>query len=813
MAAFCKDLQHAARLLRNAPAFTIATVLVLALAIGANTAMFSILDTWLLRPLHFANADQLVMILRYDLTHPDATPIFDFARDHADWKGRIQSFQSFGGMFWRGFTLTGAGAAESFSGMIVTADLFPTLGSPAELGRVFTPADLAGPPVIVISHQFWQHRFAGARDILGRSLALNGKSYRIIGVMPPKFSLRMENQPFDPSILALIQPGDPAYNMTAMSPLAIIARLKPGVSIAAARAELSALQTKIDATHPDLLLRSGVLMDRLQDDNLRFVRTSLFTLAGAVLFVLLIACANVAGLLLGRTSGRRRELAVRSALGSGQGRLVAQLLTESLLLAALGGVAGVLLAYAGVRGFVAMNPFDQLPPDAIALDGRALAFALALVFATTALFGVAPALKASRTDPGEFLKSRGPAGAIRMRSGQSALSILQIALSLILLSGAALMAKTLVELHARSLGYRADRVTVAELTLPVAQYAGQVDRISRFDDRLLSNVAALPGVQSAAIGSVRPPATGPGIYVRAEGQSAPAEMGLPKYYEQIVTPGFFDTLSIPLIAGRRFTEHDNAGSQSVAVVSELLAHDLFPAADPIGRRIQIRKDGSWLTIVGVARDLRTIFYNTLNAKLTPYVFVPLRQATGPELSTTGAGVYLFVRATGGSLTMPAIRRQVDAVDHDVPIGDFMPLSRMVAQATSQPRMRTALVGGFAGVALLLAAIGIYGLIAQNTAQRTAEIGIRMALGARPGDVLAMLVRQAVVIGALGIALGIAGALALARVLAGFLYGIAATDPVVYFAVAIAVLAAASAAAYFPARRAARVDPTVALRDE
>lgn len=813
LARLLTDLRHAGRLLRGAPAFSIATVAILALAIGINTAMFSIVNTWMFRPLHFADANQLVMVLRYDLEHPDGTPFFAFARDHAEWKGRLQSFQNFGGMFWRSFTLTGRGEAESFNGMILTDDLFPTLGSAAELGRVFNSADLSGPPVIVLSHSFWQQHFAGSRDVLGRELALNGKPYRIIGVMPPSFSLRMENQPFDPAILALIQPGDADYNATAMSPLAIIGRLKPGVSIDAAKAELSALQSKLDATHTGLPAHMGILIEKLRDDNMRFVRTSIFTLAGAVVFVLLIACANVAGLLLGRTSTRRRELAVRAALGSGRGRLVSQLLTESLLLALIGAALGLLLAYGGVRGFVAINPFSLLPPDPISIDGRALGFAVALVFATTLLFGAAPALKASRIDPGEFLKSRGQSGAVRMRSGQSVLSVLQVALSLLLLTGAALMAKTLVKLRVQSLGYRTDQVTVAQLTLPGAEYGGHPDRVSRFNDRLLEKVAGLPGVQSAAMGSVRPTATGPGVYVLAEGQSPPAQLGLPTEYEQIVTPGFFDTLEIPLIAGRKFSERDSAASQKVAVVSDTLAQKLFGGADPIGRRIRIRKDGPWLTIVGMVASIRTLFYNTLSPTVTPFVFIPAAQVEGPVFNPRGTEAYLFLRGSGNSITMPVIRRQVDAVDRDVPMGDFMPLANMVAEATAQARMRTALVGGFAGVALLLAAIGIYGLIAQNTAQRTGEIGIRMALGARPGDVLGMVVRQAVVIAGVGIALGVAGGLALARVLAGFLYGIAATDATVYVAVAIAVIAAASAAAYLPARKAARVDPTVALRYE
>ena len=795
-----------------APGFTITTVVILALAIGANTAMFSILNAWLLRPLHFPNANQLVIVLRRDLSRPNSLPYFPFYRDQADWRGRLRSFQSFGGMFWRTFTLTGRGEAESFFGMIVTNGLFETLGRTPELGRVFTSADRTGPPMVVVSYQFWQRRFGGTHDVIGRPLELNGKAYQIIGVMPESFSLRMENQATEPQIMALIQPGEPAYEGSGLGPLAIVGRLKPGVSIAAAEAELSSLQNAIDASYPDLPRHMGVLINGMRDDNIRFVRTSLVTLAGAVVFVLLTACANVAGLLLGRGSARRRELAVRSALGSGRARLVAQLLTESLVLAGAGGVAGVLVAYAAVRGFVALNPFDLLPPDAITVDGRVLAFALLLVLTTTLLFGAAPALQASRVDLADVLKSRTAAGAPGMRSGRGVLATLQVALSLMLLTGAFLMGKTLLTIRSQPLGFRIDQVTAAELTLPGRAYGSDARKLNRFYDSLLARITRLAGVQSAAIGSVRPLALGPGVNLAVEGREESGGRDLPAYHEQVVTPGYFDTLAIALIEGREFTDRDIAESSRVAILSELAARQLFPGNDPIGRRIRTRKDSSWLTIVGVVGDIRTIFYNTLDAKLTPFVYVPARQAEQLTFNPIGQDVFLFVRSAA-PVSMTTIRREVDSIDRDVPVSELMTMSERVAKETSQPRMRTWILGGFAVIALALAAIGIYGLMAQNVAQRTGEIGIRMALGAQPGDVLGMVVRQALVIAGTGIALGLSAGLALARLLSGFLYGIAATDGAVYVVVAVTVLTAASIAAYVPARRASRVDPMVALRDE
>ena len=807
-----KNIRYAARVLRNAPAFTAATVLILALAIGVNTAMFSIVDSWFLRPLHFKNADELVIVLRKDLTHPNELPFFDFYRDLNDWKGRVEAFQGLGGMFWRQFTLTGAGETEQFNGMIVTAGLFETLGSTAQLGRVFTSADLNGGPVVVISHQFWQRRFGGAGDMVGRSLTLNDKAYRVIGILPPSFSLRMENQPFDPNVLALAQPGEPQYSGTATGPLAIIGRLKPGVSMQSAEAELSGVQTSIDAKNPDAPKRVGVFLTGLQDDNMRFVRTSLLTLVAAVGFVLLVACANVAGLLMGRASMRRRELAVRSALGAGRGGLVSQLLTESLLLAATGGALGLLLAYGVIRGFVAANPFALLPPDPIGIDLRVLAFALGLVCLTTIVFGTAPALQASRVDPGDFLKSRGSGAAARMRSGRGALAIFQIALSLVLLAGSALMARKLLSVRSQPLGFDTARVSVVELTLPRAELSSSPEHINAFYSQLLARVSALPGVDAAAIGNVRPLAGGPRVFIEVEGRDETPAVGMPDSHEIIVTTGYFSTLSIPILEGRGFTDADAGAEPGVTVVSEMVARRLFPGADALGHRIRTRKDGPWLTIVGVAGTVRTIFYNTLHTDPSPDIFVAAAQTNRAVFNPIGQNVWLFVRGQS-PMTMAMVRREVDAIDRNVAVGAVNALAGMIAGATDQPRIRTVLVGGFGVLALILAAIGIYGLLAQSTTERTPEIAIRMAIGARPADVLGMILKQALAITTAGIALGVSGAILLARVLSAFLYGIPPVDPVAYTVVVLAVIAAGVGAAYVPARRASRVDPMAGLRHE
>jgi len=811
MGALVRDLQYAFRVLRRSPAFTATTVLILALAIGANTAMFSIVDAWFFHPLHFKDSDQVVIALRGDLKHPGAIPVFDFYRDYLEWKPAVRSFQGMSAMFWHDFAITGAGEAAHFLGLNVTTDILDTLGVAPELGRTFMASDLTGPPAVIIGHQLWQERFGGSRDIIGRILTLNAKSYTVIGVLPPKFSLRMENQATDPPILALMRPDDPDYGPDSLDPVAVIARLKPNVDIATAQAELFTIQMALDAQHPKMLRGFGVFLTRLQADNARFIRTSLITLMAAVGFVLLIACANVAGLLLGRAAHRQREMALRAALGSGRRRLIAQLLTESLVLGFVGGGLGLLFAYAGVRGFSAANPFNQLPPDPIGIHGRTLAFALVLALVNTVLFGAAPALRASRVDLSTFLKSRG--AGTRIGSGRNALVVVEIALSLVLLTGTALVTRALLKLMtATALGFRPEHVEVANLTMPPGPYSTDHNRLMEFYDQVLERISAMPGVQSATLSTVGPLNNGQFNNMTVAGRPAPPPDEAPRFEQQVITPRYFDVLSTPLLRGRSFTDRDTETSQQVAIVNETVARTEFAGTDPVGQRIRMGPDGPWRTIVGVSGTVRTIFYNTLVAKAPLSIYVPARQASKPGFNPDEQRVWLLAK-TMRPLTLTEVRKQIDSADPTVPVGKLRNMEQVVSEATGQPRLRTMLLGGFALLALVLSAIGVYGLIAQNTAQRTNEIGIRMALGAGSGDVLRMVIRQGLSIAAVGIAVGIAGALALGRILSAFLYGVSATDLASYGIVTAIVLAVAALAAYIPARRASRVDPLVALRYE
>jgi putative ABC transport system permease protein len=804
-----QNLRYTLRALGKTPAFTLATVTILALAIGANTAMFSILEAWFLKPLHFRNSDQIVIALRRDIRHPDAIPIFAFYRDYLDWKGPARSFQGMSAMFWQEFTVTGMGEADHFTGMVVTADLLETLGATAEIGRTFVAADFEGPRAVVISHQFWQERFGGMSDAVGRAITLNGKPYQVIGVMPSSFSLRMENQPFDPKVLALISNSDPEYTPTSQRPVAVIGRLKPNVDFATAQAELFTIQTALDRRHAEIPQGLGVFLTRLQDDNTRFIRTSLFTLSAAAVVVLMAACINVAGLLLGRAANRAREMALRAALGADRRQLGGLLLTESLVLSLAGAAVGVVLAFAGVRAFQAADPFNQLPPDPISLSGRALGVALLLAIINTVVFGFAPAWQASRVDLIGLLRSRtGRHGAVV----RNVLVVAEIALSIILLTGAAVLAKTLTRLAVQPLGFRSDHVWVANLTLTPNPYASDQPRLAALYTEVLQRTTFLPAVSSAAIASAPPLQMGQATYLAVAGRPEPSRTEIPRFEEQFVTPDYFDLLSVPLERGRRFAASDSAKSEPVAIINEALARAEFAAEDPLGRQIRVERDGPWRTIVGVAGTMRTIFFNTLTAKEPLEIFVPAAQAPSLAFTRGTRDVWLFARSAR-PVTLAEIRKQVDAIDPNVAVPEIRKADQFLADATRQPRIRTALVAGFAVLVLVLAAIGIYGLVSENAASRTNEMGVRIALGARSGDLVRMILRQGLALAAIGAAIGLAGAAALSRVISGFLYGASSLDPALYVAVSTLMTLLALLAAWLPAQRASRVVPTTALRCE
>jgi putative ABC transport system permease protein len=798
------DLKYAARMLRKSPAFTLLVVMMLALGIGANAAMFSIFDAWLLQPLRFPNPERLTIILKSEAASPREPKIFDGYRDWEAWIHQSHSFANLAGVFWRSFEARNGD--DGVFGMIVTANLFDTLGVQPERGRTFRPEDMDGPPVAVIGHDLWQSRFHGAPDILGRKVALGSKDYQIIGVMPRGIGLRMINQDSDTQFYALIQRDEAGYRGDGAAPIAVIGRLEPGVGLAAAQMELAGIQRSLDQLHPDNPKGYSVLVSNLQLDNTRNVRASLSLSAAALGFILVIVCANVGSLLLGRTLQRQREMAIRAALGSGRSRIIRQLLVESAAITALGTGAGVLIAYAGIQTFASANPFGRMPPNAIALDWRALAFTLLASLASTLIFGLAPALEAARVDLNQAMRAStkniaGGPGAFRLRgflvSGQ-------VALSMMLVVGAALLTETLFRLESQPLGFRTNGVTVASVGIPKEHW-------NNVRERLLDKLRSTSGVDSAAISNLTPLGSGEENRFSIEGQPAATEDLAPKAGTQSVTPGYFQTLGIPIIAGRTFTGHDNPDSDPVVILNRNAAKRWFNTREPIGARVKLRDDKTWRTVVGVVGDTSYTFYNTLEWLTGPRIFVPSTQAADERLSPVAREVYLIVH--GQPMTADTTRAQLKAVDPDLHLGRLRSLPDLVDEVVQQPRLRTRVLAALAAMSLLLAAIGIYGVMAQSVIQRTQEIGIRMALGARPGDLVRMVVGQGVRLALAGIVIGVVGALGLKRIVASLLYGVKPTDAATFVVAALVLFGAVLLAALIPARTAARVDPMVALRQE
>jgi predicted permease len=671
--------------------------------------------------------------------------------------------------------------------------------------------------VTVISHRFWQRRFGGSVDTIGASLTLNGISHRIIGVMPPDFDLRMLDQSAGAVLWTLLPTAEPGYRLGSFGPIAAIGRLKPGIAVTTAQAELTIIERQTDTKYPDNPKESEPLVTGLQANNSRSVRLTLLSLAAAVAFILLIACTNLGCLLLARAARREQEMAIRGALGSGRRRLVTQLLTENLLLALFGAMAGLFLAHAVVRLFITINPLGKLPSNAIALDTRALGFTFALTFLTTALFGLVPALRASKVDLNTVLKSgsRGASDGTPGRRAMSAMVTAQIALTVVLLIGAGLMVKTLIRLRAEPLGFRAENVTVAKLALP-ADLSSQKNQRNSFYDRLLEKITGIPGAQSAAVTNQPPFYDGPGtscVIDSIEGQEQPPPDNVPRCGGQIITPDYFSTLSIPLLRGRAFTAHDHERAEQVVIIDELIARNSFPGREPVGQRIRTRKDLPWRKIVGVVGTTRSTFFISHRAwRDLPQFFIPRRQSSESGFSPVANNVWIYFRAT----SPPAIsdlRRAISSVDGNVAIVEFLPLRDMVADVTRQPLLRTILLSGFAILALMLAALGVYGVVSQSVAQRTREIGIRIALGASPTDVLIVVVRQGLIGVLIGVTVGLAASFAAARLISSLLYSVSATDPATFALIPALLVGVALLAAVIPARRAMKVDPMAALHYE
>jgi putative ABC transport system permease protein len=805
-----QDLRYGARMLLKNPGFTLIAVLTLALGIGANTAIFSVINAILLKPLRYPQSDLLVQIWQ---TNPRANRWGEWISYPAfvDYRMRNRVFEdtaTYRPWLWN---MTGGDRPEALLGARVTSNLFSVLGVQPMLGRSFLPEeDQPGrSQVVILSHGLWLRRFGSDPGVVGKVIVMDGQNYTVVGVMPPGFDLpyNVPASTFASDIWT--PPGDDQEREDRGSPnYRVLARLKPGVSIRQAQADLETVARGIGEQHPENREMSAMVVG-LQQNLVKESRPTLLLLLGAVGLVLLIACANVANLQLTRATARQKEAAIRFALGAGRLRLIRQLLTESLLLALLGGVAGLLLAVWGVGLLVKLGP-DLPSLQEVSIAPRVVGFALVLSLATGVIFGMAPAFQGSRINLNETLKesgARAQAGTGRGRT-RSLLVIAQMALALTLLVSAGLLIQSFIRLQKVDPGFNPRGVLMAYLMLPSAKYA-EPGRQAAFLKEAIGQIEASPGVESAG-GASAVPLSGwnDAGYFSVEGRPWPGP-GEPVIdaEQPKITPEYFRAMGIPVLKGRAFTWADNENSPDVAIVSEDLVRRYWPDEDPIGKRLSINnRNGQpvWRQVVGVVKDVK---HDALTSPIRPAIYVPVSQ-----LSSTSAILAVRARTDPAGL-VAAIRRAVTAADNEQPVLKLTTIERSISDSASQRRFQTQALTVFAAVALTLAAIGIYGVMAYTVSRRTHEIGIRVALGAPRRDILRMIVIQGMRLTLIGVVIGLAGALALARLMKGLLFGVSATDPLTYALIALLLTIVALLACWIPARRATKVDPMTALRVE
>jgi putative ABC transport system permease protein len=804
MGTLLQDLRYGLRVLLQRPGFTLVAVLALALGIGANTAIFSVVHSVVLRPLPYPDAERLVTVWDDNQRqgwHKDVTGYSTFS----EWQAQSDVFEALAAHRGWGPSLTGAGEPERLLGTLVTPAFFDVLRILPLYGRTFQPEDgqEGQDRIAVLGHGLWQRRFGGDPAVVGQTLRLDDAPVTVVGIMPEGFGFPSRTSELW-SVLSPPREPDRGNHY-----LEVVGRLRPGVGAAQADRALDALTARLAGEFPRVYEGFGVNVVPLHEHLVGDVRPALLVLLGAVLFVLLIACANVANLLLARTAGREREIAVRTALGAGRGRIVRQLLTESVLLGLAGGALGLLLALWGGELLVSLAPGGLPRLERLGLNGPVLLFTLGASLLTGILFGLAPALQASRPDLNESLKeAKGIGAGVRGRRVRSLLIVAEVALALVLLVGAGLLMQSFARLQEVEAGFDTERLLSFHLSLPSTKYP-EDPQIGAFHRQALERLGALPGVESAAA-VMSLPLTG--SYSSAtfsiEGQAQPPDAQSLEVKLNVVSDGYLGTMGIPLKSGRFFGASDAEGAAPVAVVNETMARLHFPGVDPVGKRFKWGRLDSerypWREVVGVVGDVR---HKSLEAPSDPEVYMPLGQ------EAIRAAAFVLRTATDPATLAPAVRREVQALDSALPIYGLRTMDELLSGSLAQRRFNLWLLGLFASVALLLAAVGIYGVMSTMVGQRTREIGIRMALGARRADVLRMILGEGVGLVLVGVGIGLAGAIALSRALGSLLYEVSRTDPVTYGAVAVVLVLAAALACYVPARRAMGVDPMQALRYE
>ena len=805
-----QDLRFGARMLAKNPGFTIVAVLTLALGIGANAAIFSVVNAVLLRPLAYKDADRLVTIL-----HDGSDPVAP--ANYFDWRDRCSSFEAMGAAEYWSPNLTNVESPEHITGLKVTQNLLPMLGVHPLLGRTFAPEeDQAGAEhAVILSYQLWQRRFAGDTNVVGKAVTLNGEPYIIVGVMPREFKFA----PFWATRAELWAPmafGERVHDRGGQS-LRIFARLKPGVALTQARAEVATVTTQLEQQYP--ATNRNVVVTPLLEKVVGRIQTPLLLLLGAVGFVLLIACANVAHMLLARAAARQKEFAVRTALGAPRFRVIRQLLTENLLLTSMGACAGLLLAIWGTHALVALSPATIPRVETVTIDLPVVLFLIAVSVLTGVAFGLAPALQASAVNLSDVLKEggRGTSQGLRRNGLRSFLVASEFALALMLLIGAGLMVRSFYALQSVDPGFNPHNVLSLVVSVAGSNEADP-DRRAIFYHQLLEQVRALPGVESAG-GINHLPLEGDiwGYHFTIEGRPKPRPGEFPGAVYRIATPGYFQSMRLPLVRGRDISETDNSTAPGVVILNERAARAYWPGEEPIGQHISFDSNESatptWLTVIGVAKDAKQSEWTT---QPSPEVYLAAFQNRDflgdPE--SHAAYITLVVRTSGDPGAMAStVKNTVWSFDRNLPVSEVLTMDGIVSDANAQPRFEMLLLGVFAVVALVMAAVGIYGVMSYSVSLRMHEIGIRISLGASCSDVFRLVVQQGMLLALSGSAAGVAGALLLSRLMTKLLYGVPPTDPITFTAVAILLSVVALVASYLPARRAMRVDPMVALRCE
>ena len=817
-----QDIRFGLRTLLKRPGFTLVAVLTLALGIGANSAIFSVVNAVVLRPLPYGAPERLVALWG-NLNQKGFEELELSAPEFVDFRQRgAHVFEDVAAYSQGGFNLTGAGEPERIQGAYATASLFSTLGVAPLKGRAYTEEeDRPGSnDVIVISHSLWQRRFGGDLSVVGKSITLDGRPNTVVGVMPADFHFPDKDTDiwkpaaFDADLLSPNNRGSHFLNA--------VARLKPGFTTARAGEEVAALARAQGQENANNYPRGFGASVRPLDEEVvgPSVRTSLFVMLGAVGLVLLIACANVANLLLARAASRRKEVAVRTALGAGRARIMRQLLTESVMLALAGGAVGIVLALWGVDLLVALAPEGTPRVAEVGLDARVVGFTFGVSLLTGVIFGLVPALYSSKVDLNESLKEGGRGGTEGASRGRlrGLLVVGEFALALVLLAGAGLLVKSFTRVLEESPGFDSRGVLTMRLVLSQSKYNGY-DQHRAFYSNLFTRLRQLPGVEAVGANNLLPlNGSGGSRGFLIEGRPVPQGQSHPEEQLRFITPGYFEAMRVPLLRGRDFEDRDVTGQTRVAVVSRSMAERHWPGEEAIGKRFayaNIRRGSEhqpeWIEIVGIVGDIK---HRGLDLESKPEIYVPVYQPLFTNRPTPPLSLYVAVRTSGDPAALASsVRREVAAVDPEQPLANVRTMEERLAESVAQRRFNMTLLGVFACVALVLAGVGVYGVMAYAVARRTHEIGVRVALGAQRSDVVRLVLRQGMWLALAGVGVGVAGAYAATRLMTGLLYGVSPTDPLTFLGVSALLTAAALLACLVPARRATKVDPMVALRYE